>query len=136
MSYAMSGPLQAAIFDALSADSALAALVGSAIYDAVPGGSLPPIYVRLGGEAAQDASDASGAGALHVVTVSVITTQPGFAGAKAAAAAISDALHAADLPLSRGRLVWLQFHKATAARIDTASARQIDLQFRARVQDD
>lgn len=136
MSYAMSGPLQTAIYGALVADVALNALVGSAIYDAVPSGTLPPVYVRLGNEAVVDASDVTGAGAVHRVTVSVITTSPGFAGAKDVAAAISDALHNADLVLSRGHLVSLQFEKATAARIDTVSARQIDLQFRARVQDD
>jgi hypothetical protein len=136
MSFALSGPLQMAVFAALSNDAALTALVGSDIYDAVPSGSLPPMYVRLGSETAIDASDVSGAGAVHRFTVSVITTNPGFAGAKAVAGAVSDALHDADLALSRGRLVSLQFDRATARRIDTASARQIDLRFRARVQDD
>ena len=124
MSFALSGPLQAAVYGALTADAALAALVGSDIYDAVPSGALPPIYVRLGSEA------------VHQFTVSVITTNPGFASAKAVAGAVSDVLHDANLILSRGRLVSLQFDRATARRIDTASARQIDLRFRARVQDD
>ena len=135
MSFALSGPLQAAIFEALTNDAALAALVGNDIYDAVPGGVLPATYVRLGSESASDASDGSGAGAVHRVSVSVITTEPGFAGAKAVAGAISDALHDADLPLSRGRLVSLQFERANARRIDASAARQIDMRFRARVQD-
>lgn len=136
MSYAMSGALQAAVYSALVADSTLAGLVGTAIYDAVPSGTLPDVYVRLGSETVKDASDGSGAGALHQFTVSVITSNPGFAGAKDVAAAISDVLHNGDLTLSRGRLVSLAFERATASRIDTASARQIDLRFRARVQDD
>lgn len=136
MSYAVSGALQAAVFTALSNDTALAALVAGAIYDAVPAGGLPDLYVRLGSESVRDASDGSGAGAVHAFTVSVITTNPGFASAKAVAVAVNDALQDADLPLSRGSLVSLRFERAVAKRIDSASARQIDLRFRARVQDD
>tara|TARA_R110002094_G_scaffold26830_2_gene39524 strand:- start:390 stop:800 length:411 start_codon:yes stop_codon:yes gene_type:complete len=136
MSFALSEPLQTAVYQALVADAALAGTVGTAIYDAVPAGNLPPIYVRLGGEVATDASDISGDGAVHRFTVSVITTSPGFAEAKRAAGAISDALHDANLNLSRGRLVSMRFERAAARRIDAVSARQIDLRFRARVQDD
>ena len=136
MSYALSGPLQAAVFAALSGDAALAAIVGADVYDAVPSGVPPAIYVRLGGETVRDASDVSGDGAVHRFMVSVITTNPGFASAKAAAGAVSDVLHGADLALSRGRVVYLRFEKAKAKRIDAVSSRQIDLEFRARVQDD
>lgn len=136
MSFAMSEPLQAAVYQALTADAALAAIVGTAIYDAVPAGALPEIYVRLGSETVTDASDCSSAGALHQLTVSVITTSPGFSRAKAAAAAVSDVLHGGDLVLSRGRLVYLRFERARAARVESASTRQIDLRFAARVQDD
>lgn len=136
MSFAMSGPLQAAVYDALSNDATLASIVGDAIYDAVPIGALPTIYVRLGSEEVKDASDFTGAGAVHTIVVSVITTEPGFSLAKAAAGAISDVLHDADLPLSRGRLVDMAFQTAKAVRIEAVSARQIDLRFRARVQDD
>ena len=136
MSYAISGPLQTAVFDALNADAAFGTYVGSDIYDAVPAGTVPDLYVRLGSETVRDASDGSGTGAVHFFTVSVITTTPGFASAKMAAAAVSDALHEADLTLSRGRLVSLRFESGAARRIDDASARQIDLRFRARVQND
>ena len=136
MSFAMSGPLQMAVYGALSADGALGMIVGTAIYDAVPSGALPAIYVRLGSETVTDASDCSSAGALHRLTVSVITTAPGFAQAKAAAAAVSDVLHGGDLTLSRGRLVYLRFERAKAARVESAATRQIDLRFAARVQDD
>jgi hypothetical protein len=136
MSYAVSGALQSAVFAALSGNAGLVGLVGSAIYDAVPAGTVPDLYVRLGTETVREASDGSGAGAVHFLTVSVITTNPGFASAKAAATAVSDALHDADLALTRGTLVSMQFERATARRIDAASARQIDLRFRARVSDD
>ncbi len=136
MSYANSGALQQAVFDRLSADAALAAEVGTAIYDAVPTGVLPDIYVRLGSESVRDASDGSGGGAEHFLTVSVITSNPGFASAKAVAGAVSDALQDADMVLSRGRLISFRFDRATAQRIEASSARQIDLRFRARVQDD
>lgn len=136
MSYAMSAPLQAAIFEALTRNTTLAELVEDHIYDAVPSGVLPPTYVRFGRETARDASDGTGAGALHRFTVSVITTVPGFACAKEAAGVISDILHNADLSLSRGRLVALRFERATAVRTDAGATRQVDLQFRARTQDD
>ena len=135
MSYALSAPLQAAVFAALSGDPVLGALVGNDIYNAVPSGMAPAVYVRLGSETVRDASDESGAGAVHRFAVSVITTNPGFSTAKAAAGAISDVLHNAQLTLSRGRLISLRFECAKAARIDAVSSRQIDLQFRARVQD-
>ncbi len=136
MSYAMSEPLQTAVFNALQTDETLLSLVGTDIYDAMPSGTLPATYVRLGAETAWDASDNAGSGALHRFTVTVVTTEPGFAGAKAVSGAISDVLHGADLPLSRGRLVILRFVQAVAARRDGGSTRQIDLRFRARVSDD
>jgi len=136
MSFAMSGVLQASIYDALVSDAALGAIVGAAIYDAVPSGALPPIYVRLGSESATDASDGSGSGAVHKFSVFVITTNPGFAQAKAAAAAVSDVLHDGDLALSRGRLVFLRFERATARRVESEATRRIEMRFVARVQDD
>ena len=136
MSYAAAAALQEAVYGALAGDVALGALVGTAIYDAVPAGALPTLYVRMGSEVARDASDFTGDGAVHRFTISVITTDPGFAAAKAVAGAVSDALQDAELTLSRGHLVSLRFEQARARRIDAVSARQIDLRFRARVQDD
>lgn len=136
MSYAMSAALQGAIYDALIGDAALVALVGADIYDAVPNGSLPETYVSLGRERVRDASDQTGAGAQHTIDISVITTQPGFAGAKSIAGAISDVLHNADLTLTRGRLIFIQFERAQARRIDANAGREIVLRFRARVAED
>lgn len=135
MTYAISGALQAAVYDLLLNDPGLTALIGDAVHDAVPGGSLPETYVLLGQEMAKDASDPDGAGAEHRLTLSVITSAPGFSTAKACAAVVCDLLHRTQPALSRGRVVDMAFLKAVARRIDGASGRQIDLQFRARVAD-
>jgi hypothetical protein len=136
MSYGVSAALQRAVFAQLTTDTALAALVGVSIYDALPTGTLPPLYVVLGSEDVRDASDKTGAGAEHSFTVSIVTQSAGFATAKEAAAAVSDALVDAPLILDRGSLVSLNFYKAKAARVGTGAMRQINLIFRARVADD
>ncbi|MCV2880980.1 DUF3168 domain-containing protein [Actibacterium sp. XHP0104] len=135
MSYGAAAALQAAVFQRLAADAPLAGVVGGAIYDAVPPGELPETYVSLGPEEARDRSDATGGGALHFFTISVVTTAAGFANAKAAAAAVSDALVDAPLVLSRGVLVGLGFEKARARRVQEGDTRRIDLTFRARIDD-
>ncbi|MDK3019284.1 DUF3168 domain-containing protein [Pseudodonghicola flavimaris] len=136
MSYALAGPLQAGIYAHLAADAALNGLIAGAIFDGVPPGELPLTYVSLGAEMVRDRSDADGAGALHRVTVSVISSAPGFAAAKAVAAAVSDALADARPGLSRGRVVAIWFERATAKRSGSSGQlRRIDLTFRARVED-
>jgi hypothetical protein len=136
MSYAMSSALQSAVYQHLLADTGVAALVGAAVYDALPGGNVPDVYVSLGPETVTDASDKTGYGAQHQFTISVITENAGFGAAKAVAGAVNDALLDADLTLTRGRLVALRFERATARRTGKAGrTRQIDLRFRARVED-
>ena len=135
MSYAQAAALQEAIYLRLAADPTLTALVGPNIYDALPSGPLPGLYVTLGAEQARDASDATGAGAWHDLNISVVTDAAGFLSAKTACAAICDALaDGADLTLHRGRLVGLGFVRARAAR-ETGGRRRVDLTFRARLQD-
>lgn len=135
MTYAVSAALQSAIYEALQTDPDLTDLLGDAVYDTVPAGPRPEIYVALGAEQVRDQSDVTGDGALHELVIRVVSEQSGFARAKQAAAVVSDVLHNADLTLSRGNLVFLQFHKARATRARTGTARQIDLTFRARVCD-
>lgn len=136
MSYAMSEALQSAVYQRLQADAGVSALVGSAIFDAVPAGDKPDLYVSLGPEEVRDRSDGTGNGAIHRFLVSVVTENAGFGSAKAVAAAISGALTDADLALSRGRVVGLWFERATARRAGKAGRiRRIDLRFRARVED-
>lgn len=92
-------------------------------------------FVLIGSEEVRDLSDASGSGAEHRFTVSVISEAAGFNAAKDMAVAISDALNTAALELSRGRLVGLWFQRATARRRDDGRVRRIDMTFRARVED-
>ncbi len=136
MSYGMAGALQAAIYERLSNDEIIEALVGDAVFDAMPVGELPGTFVSLGLETARDASDVAQSGALHTFDILVVTTKPGFAMAKAIAGAVSDALREADLVLSRGRVVYLRFVNARAQRGDGAASRQIRMRFRARLEDD
>lgn len=135
MSYALAAALQSAVYQALQTNAGVQGLVGNRIYDAVPSGEIPDLYISLGPEVATDASDKSGHGAWHKFTVSVVSETPGFATAKAVAAAVCDALVDADLALSRGRLVLLRFERASAVRTDKGNRRRIDLRFRARVED-
>ena len=135
MSYGMSAALQAAVFQRLTADAALAALVGGAIHDSMPPGSGSGTYVSLGPEDARDASDQIGRGAFHDFVVSVVTDQAGFQTAKQIAAAISDALTGATLVLGRGRLIGLWFLRAKARRVEAGDIRRIDLSFRARTEE-
>ena len=135
MSYAMASALQAAIYSQLSADAALGALVGSAIFDAPPAGPAPETYVSLGPEEARDWSTMCGGGAQHDLVISVVTSEPGFQLAKEVAAAVCDALDQPLPALSRGALSGLHFLKARARRDEAGQLRRIDLRYRARVHD-
>ncbi|WP_226550439.1 DUF3168 domain-containing protein [Celeribacter naphthalenivorans] len=135
MSYGVAAALQTAIYQAMVADATLTGLVGTAIYDAAPTGTLPSLYVSLGPEDVSDASDKTGAGARHDFTVSVVSDTAGFLTAKQVATAISDVLVDADLALSRGTLVGLYFVSAKARRVQDSDVRRIDMKFRARVED-
>lgn len=135
MSYAMAAALQAAIYQRLKADTALAALAPGGIHDALPPGNPPGTCVVIGPEEVRERSDHTGAGAEHRLTISVISPAAGFQAAKAAAVAVSDALAGADLALARGRLVGLWFERAQARRVEKGMQRRIDLTFRARVEE-
>ena len=134
MSYRAGAALQAAIWERLTGDAALAALVGGAIHDAPPEGPLAGTHVLLGPEEVRPAGDGTGGGAEHRLVVSVITDAAGFRAAKAAAGAVSGALDGAAMALAEGRLVSMQFLRAVARRDDRAARRRIDLTFRARVE--
>ena len=134
MTYAIAGGLQSAVYTYLTGDAGLTALVGNAIYDAIPAGPLPQTYVALGSEEVLDRSDKTAGGAEHRFFVTVTTDTAGFATAKSAAAAVCDALVGAAVPLPRGQLTGLWFDRAKAERL-TTGGRQITLRFRARVDD-
>ncbi|QXT38887.1 DUF3168 domain-containing protein [Gymnodinialimonas ceratoperidinii] len=131
MSYAATAALQEAVYAALTMDASVASLTQGAIYDALPPGPVPPIYVSLGPERARDASDATGFGAVHDFPVTVVSDAAGFHTAKTIAAAVSDALSDADLTLARGNLIGLRFLRARARRV--GDGREIEIWFRAMI---
>ncbi|MDJ0859377.1 MAG: DUF3168 domain-containing protein [Dinoroseobacter sp.] len=133
MSYVTSAPLQAALYQRLADDPALSTLLGGAIYDQVPAGTLPATYVTLGPETAVQISDSTGRSSRHDFTVSVTTDARGFQTIKDVAGAVVDALQDAPLSLAQGRLSALDFRRAKARRVGNGVLRQIDLRFRARV---
>jgi len=135
MTYAVSAALQTAVYGRLSADAAIAALIGSNVYDVTPAGVLPQTYIVIGQEDVRDKSDVSAKGAQHDLTISVLSDAAGFSAAKATAAAICDTLIDADLTLTRGSLVGISFLRAQARRGKAPDGRRIDLIFRARVDD-
>lgn len=136
MSYAASVALQGALYQTLCNDAALAALIGDAVYDAMPVSAPAGPYVSLGPEDVRDAGDMTGAGSSHDFVVSVLSGSDeasGFAAVKAVAAAVSDALEGAALTLARGHLVGIWFQRARARRVENGAGRRIDLTFRARI---
>ena len=134
MSYGVSNALQVAVFNALSSNAGVQELIGGAVYDELPVGVSPDLYILIGPEKVSDRSDKTARGALHEFMVSVIAATSGFARAKQVAAAASDAILTNQLTLSRGHIVNMNFHRAKAIRTSDAK-RQIDLIFRSIVQD-
>ncbi|MEO1238573.1 MAG: DUF3168 domain-containing protein [Pseudomonadota bacterium] len=135
MSYGSGAALQEAVYQHLANDTALLGLIGPAVFDALPQGPAPEIYVTLGREDVRDRSTKTCDGSLHRFVVSVVSDRGGFARAKAASAAVSDALVDAALTLDRGHLVSLRFRRAQARRTQAGQARRIDLTFQAIVSD-
>lgn len=135
MSYAAAGDLQAAVWQILSGDPDLGALVGDAVFDAMP--VTPPSgpYVALGPEDVTDAGDITARGARHDFVVSVLEggDAGGFAAVKAAAGRVVELLEDVLPDLPEARLVGIWFQRARARRAERGGARRIDLTFRARI---
>lgn len=137
MSYLAACDLQASVWRVLREDAALGALVGDAIFDAMPVTAPSGPYVALGAEDMADAGDATARGARHDFVVSVVEggEAGGFGAVKAAAeaavAALDGAMPALDGP--GARLVGIWFQRARARRAEQGGARRVDLTFRARV---
>lgn len=135
MTYAMASALQKAVFETLQATPALTSVIGDAIYDSAPPGALPSLFVTLGLERATAAHDSSGVIVTHRFTVSVISQDDGgFARAKRAAGAVSDALDGAVPVLEHGRVLGIAFARADARRMPRGGRRRIDLRFTARLE--
>lgn len=135
MTYTWAAQLQTGVYQALSGDGELTALVAGAIFDAPPLSDLPSVFIMLGPEEAQDRSDGSGAGAEHRFTVSVVGEGPGFLTAKTVAARVSVVLQdpppALIAALTPAHLTGVWFDRAVAK--SDGARRRIDLRFRARV---
>ena len=111
--------LQQSIFAALTADSALTALLGAGrIYDDVPQGTALP-YLTLGQTAERDWSTggdaATDAGAEHLLTLHVWSNARGKKQTHEILAAVRTTLHDAPLTLTGHRLVNLR-HEFSEAR--------------------
>ena len=139
MTYALAWPLQEAIFQALCHDQTCATFFEHRVFDAPPpliGDAAPEgLYLTLGDEEAIDWSTAGGAGAEHLVTLSVHAPRRGFSEAKQAAAAVSEALLAGLAPV-RGTVANIRFVDARTAREENDALRRIDMRFRIRIEDD
>ncbi len=135
MTYSLAGTLQAALYARLSSSETLRAIVGDAIYDGLPPGDVPPIFVSLGEERVSDRSDFLERAAYHDFEIAVVTEEAGFARAKDAAGAISDVLLGAPLALERGQIIGLWFRQARARRMRRSGTRRIDLGFRVHLYD-
>jgi hypothetical protein len=131
----MAAALQAAIYQRLRGSSDLDALVGDAVFDAVPAGAAPGLYVLIGPEEVLDRSDKSGAGAEHRFTVSVVSDAAGFQAAKTAAVAMSDALADPGWCCRAGGWWGCGSSRRWRSGPVPAEARRIDLTFRARVEE-
>ncbi len=137
MTYACAWALQQALHARLSTDPEVGARLGGRIYDAAPPEGAPrdALYLTIGDDRAEDRSSGTTRGAEHQVTLAVTAPRAGFAEAKAAAAAVCDALLGAEIPLSRGALVVLAFDRAETKRLEDDALRRVLLTFRARVDD-
>lgn len=136
MNYLASAALQGAVYEALRADPDLWDMIGDAVYDAMPVTAPSGVYVALGPEDVTDAGDMTGHAARHDFVISVLSGSEesgGFAGVKAAAAAVAAALEGAPLPLDEGRVAGLWFLRSRARRTDGGTGRRVDMTFRATV---
>lgn len=108
--------LRAAIHDALTADGALAALLGGAkVYDEVPADAVFP-YVTLGECRVSDWSTGSEQGHEHQLTLHAWSRQGGHREAHEIAGALLQALEDAPLALQGHHLVNLRFALADIQR--------------------
>jgi hypothetical protein len=116
MPTAASAALRAAVHDALSTDSALAALLGGAkVYDEPPRAAAFP-YVTLGETRIADWSTGSDTGEEHQLTLHAWSRQGGHAQAHMIAGALLQALDDAPLTLTDHRLVNFRFAVADVRR--------------------
>ncbi len=139
MTYALSWPLQQALYDLMCNDAVCVEHFGHRIYDAPPpflGEQAPEgLYLTFGDEEVADWSTASEAGAVHLVKLTIHAPRRGFSEAKQAASAVSDAILGGALALVRGRIVNARFVDARTTRSEAEALRRIDMRFRITIED-
>ena len=121
--------VQAFIYDRLSGDAALTALVGTAIYDTAPTDSPPDISVLIGAEEVLDASDKTGSADLHRAEIEIIARTSGFAAAKDVALAVRKSLDNASGIAGSGSITRVQFRRAQSLRDTTDGLRRVRMRF-------
>lgn len=124
--------LQTAIYDALTGDAALMALV-DAIYDHVPEDAALP-YVQIGDGSVSPFSATGLEGEDHKLTLHVWTQAHGLSGAKQIMAAVRDVLDGAALTVGGAHLVLMSFTFSDILRDPEAGTQHGVLQFRALTQ--
>ena len=140
MTYALSWPLQQALYALLATDGEITTLAPGGVFDEPPHevdpAAAPGPYVVLGGETVEPWFDKTAQGAVHTLRLSVHGDAEGFSALKQIAGRLSDLLIDADPGLSRGRVVNANFAAGATAKADQGRRRRIDLRFRFVVEDD
>ena len=122
--------LQKAIYAHLSADTAIVALVGTRLFDNVPGDASFP-YLTLGEAQVDDWSTGDEGGSEHFLSLHVFSRAGGRAEAKSILGAARSALHDASLTLEGFQLINLRFLSAETRRESDGATWRGTIRFRA-----
>lgn len=123
--------LQRAIYQRLTMDAALIALLGGArVYDDVPRGASFP-YISFGPTTERDWSTGGEVGCEHTVTLHVWSRAHGFQETETIVAAVRDALHDQGLSLTGFQLINLRQEQAEVRRDPDGETRQGSIRLRA-----
>jgi hypothetical protein len=137
MSFSGAVALQEAAYQALIGSVELHALVEGRVFDAAPHGDGPQsasqTYVLLGDEQTRPWGAQGLTGAEHELEIAVVCPEQSFAAAKAAAAAVSDAMLGPLPALAAGRVATSVFAGARTRRTRDGG-RRIELRFRYKVE--
>jgi len=108
--------LQRAVYDALVTSSSLVAALGGAhVFDRVPRSQRPP-YIMLGDGETANWTTATEDGAEHLLTLNIVSDNPGRKQAVTIAGLVRDVLNGTQLTLEDHYLVNLQFGSTTVRR--------------------
>jgi hypothetical protein len=127
----MSGwALQQAVYAALLADSGVAALAGTRIFDDVPCDAAMP-YVVIGEDQESDWSTATESGSQHILSIHVWSRAAGHKEAKLLCDGVRAALDGAALTVSGATLIDLRYQATQYARQNDGRTIRAALTFRA-----